>query len=110
MNVLKLSSIAALVVLSFVLFTPEASAKHCRSRSAFGFNVNIGGPSYVVAPAPVVVAAPQPVYAVPGQPVYAVPQPVYATYPPTYYYNAPVVVERPAAYVQPGFSYSYFRR
>ena len=101
MKMLKLSSILILTLFFLSAFIPEASAKRCRS--SFGLRVNVGGPNYVVAPAPApVVAAPAPVY-----PAYVAPAP----YP--YYYApapAPVVVESPGVYVQPGFSYSYWRR
>jgi hypothetical protein len=105
MSFMKLSSIFLLAVLFIGAFIPEASARrHCRSRSSFGLSFNLGGPGYVVAPAPApAVIAPAPVY--PGR-AYVAPPPVYP-YP--YYYAPPVMVERPGVYVQPGFSYSYWR-
>lgn len=117
MKIMKLSSILLLSMFFLWAFIPEASAKqHCRSRTSFGLSFNMGNPSYVVAPAPVApapVIAPAPVYRYPTYaasapvyryPAYVAPAPVY--YP---YYTAPVVVERPSVYVQPGFSYSYWR-
>lgn len=107
MKFLKLSSIFIFTTLLLLSFSSEASARHhCKSRSSFGLSFNIGGPSYVApAPAPVVVA-PAPVYPV----GYPVPAPVYYQTPTGYYYSAPVVVERrPSVYVQPGFSYSFWR-
>ena len=120
MNMLKLSSVTLLTLCFLSTFIPEANARCHRSRSSFGFSMNVGGPSYVVAPAPVVAAAP--VYVAPP-PVYAAPAPVYPRYvtpaPTPYYYSTPtavmverpsaVVVERPVGYVRPGFSYSYWR-
>lgn len=97
MKSLKISSILLLSLFILCAFTPEVSARHHRSRSSFGLNFNIGGPSYAVAPAPVAVYrsyAPAPVYACPY---------------PCYYAPAPVYVERPSVYVQPSFSYSYWR-
>lgn len=112
MKFLTFSIIGLFIAVFILTCIPEASAKHhCRSRTSVGFSVNMGSPGYVVAPAPVVVAVP-PVYPPPPAVyTYATPYPcatytTYATYP---YYSAPVVVERPAAYVQPGFSYSYRR-
>lgn len=105
MRMMKLSSILLLSILFISAFIPEASARHCRSRTSFGLSFNVGNPGYVVAPAPApAYVAPAPVYAYPAYPGYMAPAP----YP--YYYNAPVVVERPGYYVQPGFSYSHWRR
>lgn len=105
MSTRKILIIAGLLTVSLFAVMPEASARHhCRSRSAFGFSVNVGGPGYVAAPAPVVVAPPvYPVYPPPPGYYY----PAYTTYPA---YYPPVVVEQPRYYVQPGFSYSYWRR
>lgn len=107
MKYVKLSSILVFTFLIFCAFIPEASAKHhCRSRSSFGLSFNFGSPSYVVAPAPVVVPAPvAPVAVMPYRAV--APTPVYPY--PYYYAPAPVVVACPSVYVQPGFSYSYWR-
>lgn len=120
MKMLKLSSVLFLALLFLTTFIPEASARCHRCKSSFGFNVNVGGPDYVVAPTPLV--APAPIY-VSAPPVYAAPAPAYPGYvnaaPYPYYYSAPapvvvqrpaaVVVERPGAYVRPGVSYSYWR-
>jgi hypothetical protein len=107
MKIMKLSSIFLLSMFFIWIFMPEAHAKHhCRGRSSFGLSFNFGGgPSYLVAPTPVVAAAP--VYAYPGYVTPAPVAPVY-TYPG---YVAPVIVPRPITrmYVQPGFSYSYLR-
>ncbi|MFI0434918.1 MAG: hypothetical protein ACH350_04215 [Parachlamydiaceae bacterium] len=120
---MKMLTFSSVIVLTFVFlssFVPEASARCRKNHSSFGFSVNVGGPDYVVAPAPVVV--PPPVYTT-APTVYAAPAPVYPGYvtpaPYPYYYSAPapvvvqrpatVVVERPAGYVRPGFSYSYWR-
>ncbi len=100
MKITKLSSILLLSMFFMWAFIPEASARH-HCRSSFGLNFNVGNPGYVVAPAPAPVVAPAPVY---PYPAYVAPAPVYP------YYGAPVVVERPGMYVQPGFSYSYWRR
>lgn len=101
MRAMKLSSIFLLSLFFLSAFIPEASARHhCKSRTSFGLSFNVGGgPGYVVAPAPVV--APPPVYVAPA------PVPAYSYY---YAAPAPVVVENPGVYVQPGFSYSYWRR
>lgn len=113
MSFLKLSSILLLSGLFLSTFIPEANARsYCKT--SFGLNFNVGNPGYVVAPAPVVAApvvAPAPVMVpgyqgYPGYPAYAAPVPGYQ-----YYYGAPapVVVERPRVYVQPGFHYSHSR-
>lgn len=104
MKIMKWSSILMFCGLFMSAFIPEAHAGH-RSCTSFGLSFNVApAPSYVVAPAPAVVA-PAPVAVAPyGGYYYAAP-----AYP--YYYNAPVVVEpSPSVYVQPGFSYSYWRR
>lgn len=116
MKIMKWSSILLLAVLFIGAFIPEASARHCRTRSSFGLSFNVNpSPAYVVAPAPApVVAAPAPVM-VPsyGYGYYAEPAPAYYAAPaPAYYAPAPVVVERaPRVYVQqqPGFGFSYSR-
>ena len=114
MKIMKLSSILLLSMFFMLALIPEASARHChkKCRSSFGLSFNVGGPRYVVAPAPVVAASapvvvPAPVY---PAPVYAYPAYAAPGYPYPYY-GAPVVIERsaPRAYVQPGFSYSYWR-
>jgi len=120
MKFLKITSVLILSAVFFSAFIPEASARYgCKRRSSFGMSFNVGGPGYVVAPAPVVAA---PVVVAPAV-VPVAPAPVvygygygYNTYvapaPYPYYYTAPapVVVQRPA-YVQPstGFSFSFRR-
>lgn len=110
MKMMKLSSIFLLSLFFISAFVPEASARH-GCRSSFGLSFNVGGPGYVVAPAPVVAA---PVYQAPVYPAPVYQAPVYPTYvqAPAYYYSAPapVVVQRPGYYVQPGFSYTYRSR
>ena len=102
MRIMKLSSILLLSMFFLWAFIPEASAARCKSRTSFGLSFNVGGPAYV-APAPAYVA-PAPAYVAPAPyPAYVAPAP----YP--YYYSAPVVVQRPGYYVQPGVSYSYWR-
>lgn len=116
MKFMKASALFVLAVLFLGAFIPEASARHCKKRSSFGLSFNVGGPGYVVAPAPA------PVVAAPVYPVYP-PYPTYQGYVPgtVYYgapvygapvYGAPVEVVRPAApvYVEPGFSFSYKNR
>lgn len=105
MKMMKLSSIFLLSLVFIGAFIPQVSAKHrCKNRTSFGLSFNVGNPGYVVAPAPTYVA-PAPTYVAPA-PVY--PAPTYVVPGPAYYYNAPVI-QRPGVYVQPGFSYSYWR-
>lgn len=121
MRLLKLSSVFVLTLFFITILIPEANARGRRSHTSFGFSVNVGGPGYVVAPAPVAVPPPCPVVvAGPRPPVVVTPAPIAAPmYPayvapapyPYYYAPAPVVVERrPRMFVQPGFSYTYRRR
>lgn len=101
MKLIKLSSILLLSLLIMCAFIPQASAKHhrCKSRTSFGLGFNVApAPSYVVAPAPVAVM-PYRTFA---------PAPVYPY--PYYYAPAPVVVQQPSFYVNPGFSFSYWHR
>lgn len=105
MNILKFTSFLVVVTLLLFGFSTEVHAgHHCKSRTSFGFNVNLGGPTYVVPPPP----PPPPVYVAPAYPVYGAP--VYAYPAPYSYYSAPVIVERPSVYVRPGVSYTYWRR
>lgn len=103
MKFIKISSILLMSLFILCAFTPEANAKHhhrYKSRSSFGLSFNVApSPSYVVAPAPVAV---MPYRSVAPVPVYPYPY---------YYAPAPVYVERPmsSVYIQPGFSYSYWR-
>lgn len=116
MKIMKWSSIFLLSMFFMWMIIPQAHAKHhCKSRTSFGLSFNVAPvttASYVaVAPAP----APVPTRIVAPAPVAVMPQPAYATgyvysYP-YYNYSAPVYVKRaaPRVYVQPGFSYSYWR-
>jgi hypothetical protein len=102
MKIMKWSSIFLLSILFMSAFIPELSARHHHRRhTSFGLSFNVNPtPNYAIVPAPAVVApAPMAVY----RPYYGG-----AVYP---YYPAPVYIERhsPRVYVQPGFSYSYWR-
>lgn len=117
MKIVKNTSIVLLSIFFLFALIPHAEAKHCnkyryyknKSRStSFALNFNVDPqPRYVeynyVAPPPVY----QSVAVVPYQPTY-IAQPVY--YPA---YQQQVIVQRPYApppvYVQPGFSYSYWK-
>lgn len=96
MNIFKLAILSSVISLFLMGLTSKAEA-----RCHFGFNVNLGGPSYVVAPPP------PPVVVAPAYPVYGAPVYTYPAYP---CYAAPVVVQRPAVVVRPGVSYTYWRR
>lgn len=108
MNSVKFSAILfTFLFIGLCAFTPEANARHhrCKSRSSFGLSFNVAPPpSYVVAPAPVAVMPYRSFVAAPpaSYPVY---------YPPAPVMPAPVIVERcaPPVYIQPGFSFSYWR-
>jgi hypothetical protein len=115
MKIMKWSSILLLSVFFMWTFMPHANAKHHRkSRTSFGLSFNVAparsyvavAPAPVIAPAPIV--APAPVAVMPYRSYVAGPVYPYAGYS---YYNAPVYVEHraPRAYVQPSFSYSYWR-
>ena len=101
MKFIKISSILLLSLFIMCAFIPDVSARHhrCKSRTSFGLSFNVAPtPSYVVAPAPVAV--------MPYRTVVPAPYPY-----PYYCAPTPVYVERPApsVFVQPGFSYSYWR-
>jgi hypothetical protein len=114
MKIMKWSSILLLSVFFMWAFIPQLSAKHhCKHRTSFGLSFNLApAANYIVAPTPVVapapVMAPVPVVApAPVAPV-AVYRPYYggAIYP---YYNSVYVPSVTSTYVQPSFSYSYWR-
>ena len=127
MKVMKWSSIFLLSVFCLLAFIPQASAKHrSKSRTSFGLSFNLApAPRYIaVAPAPVVIA-PAPVMVAPAYvavmpyrpyvagPVYPYPYGGYQYYSAPAYvnYSAPAYIERSASrgYIQPSFSYSYWR-
>jgi hypothetical protein len=109
MKMMKWSSILLLSIFFMWSFIPQVHAKHhCKNRTSFGLSFNVGvAPSYV-APTPIVAPVPVAIYRPYVAPIYPYYRAQVVAPVPTY--RTRVVTPAPSVYVQPGFSYSYWRQ